>query len=512
MTSTFHGIETARRGIHTHQKAIHTTGHNIANANTDGYSRQRVNMSASSALEVPALTRSANPGQLGTGVEATNIKRIREAFLDAQYRQESSSYQNWSTQLDTLQKVELFFNEPSDQGFRSVIDQFWNSFQDLSRDPENLETRAVVRERAVAMIDLFKYVDQKLTDVSNDLTDSLDKKVIEANTYIEQIADLNEKIRRAEAIGYDANDFRDKRDLLVDDLSKLVELNVQELPDGTYNVSASNGETLVDGIDTFLLDDAIALTSIYDDQVNGELYGIMYSRDVHINNYQEQVTEMFRGLMVGEIEITVPAGSVLPVDFGGVNAGDVFAADTTGTVEGINGLHELGWTLDSNAAEAIFIDNGGNAFGAGFSIQDVRLHADIVNSTGAIAASLRVDGNGDVFRGNGELALLMGQMRDTDIAFNSSLLTGPATFDEYLRGVLGQLGVQTQQAERQKVNIGLIMESVDNRRQSVSGVSLDEEMSMLIQYQHAYNGSARMMTTIDEMLDRVINNMGLVGR
>lgn len=159
--------------------------------------------------------------------------------------------------------------------------------------------------------------------------------------------------------------------------------------------------------------------------------------------------------------------------------------------------------------EDFFISTDGS-----WSINSIRLNPDISTDVGMIAASIRVDGNGNSFSGNGGLALVMGQLRDGVFNFRPELpaSAGKGTFDEYFRSVIGGLGVKTQEATRQALNQETILKSVDNRRESVSGVSLDEEMANLIKFQHAYNASARVMTTVDQLLDTIINRMGIVGR
>jgi flagellar hook-associated protein 1 FlgK len=453
MRSTFHGLEVAKRGLYAQQTAISTTGHNIANANTKGYSRQKVNFTASTPIETPGMNRSVTPGQLGTGVTFDSIKRVREGFLDDQFRNEAQSHGSWSVQKDTLGKLETIFNEPSDQGLRSVIDQFWNGWQDLSREPDNLTARAVVKERSLAMMDAFKHTDTKLKELSEDLTTGIEIKTTEANTYITQIAELNQEIRRIEALGDNANDLRDQRDVLTDDLSKIVEINVRESANGMYNVTLADGTALVDGLQTSLLGDAVDLSQV----TGGEIAGMIKAKDTIVAEYQTHLNTMLKGLIFGEVKVDIPEGSVLPVDveYGPednrqtLTAGDP-APDGGITVEvnGINGLHQLGWTLredaDGNAIEGapFFIPNDEGSF----SIQSIELNSEIVKDVGLIAASLRVEdinGEQQVLRGNGNLALAMGQLRDSVFNFNSEseiAAAGPGTFDEYFRSVIGGLG------------------------------------------------------------------------
>lgn len=176
MTSTFHSIETARRSLFTQTAALNTTGHNIANANTEGYTRQRVNMQASLPIEAYGLLKSTVPGQMGTGVEFSSIDRIREMFLDDQYRGENAAFGNWSLQADTLSKLEAIVNEPSDTGIRTVLDNFWKSWSDLSKNPEDPTARKIVVQTAQSLTDAMNYMSTQLNNLERDLTTNIDVK------------------------------------------------------------------------------------------------------------------------------------------------------------------------------------------------------------------------------------------------------------------------------------------------------------------------------------------------
>lgn len=523
MRSTFHGLETAKRALFAQQTALYTTGHNISNANTKGYSRQTVDLVASRPMEAYGVTRSNTPGQIGTGVEFDSITRIREKFLDDQYRNENKSLGEWSVRKDTLDKLEAIVNEPSDTGLRSVMDQFWSSWQDLSREPDNLTARAVVKQRAIALADTFNYTAQKLADLQGDLTSNIDENLTKANTIIKQLGDLNGEITRIEGLGDNANDLRDQRDVLVDDLSKLTNVAVAEKSNGTYTVTVGS-VTVVDGLQTTELN-----TSNLDsgDINSGELYGMKISRDQYVNDYAAQLNSMADALANGDMTVTLKKGHIIPegVTIPGAQTDPntrELLADTDVTVKGINGLHKLGYTLQDPATAGgdFFVSAGGGTMTAA----SMKVNPDIVKDGNLIAASTRTErvqqGNPPttvekVIRGNGDLSLAIAQMKDRNVQFNNisgSPILQNGSFGQFFRGVVGQLGVQSEEAGRQASNQEVLVNQVDSRRQSVSGVSLDEEMANMIKFQHAYNAAARSMTVMDEMLDKVINGMGVVGR
>lgn len=490
MKSTFGGIEIAKRSLFSHQAALTTTGHNVANANTTGYSRQVVKLVAARPMEAVGMMRSTVPGQSGQGVEFSEIKRVREQFLDKQYHNESKSLGQWSVRNDTLEKLETIINEPSDTGIRQVIDNFFNSWQELSKQPDNLETRAVVKESALALSDAFNHTARQLKDLSSDLTDNIAVKTTEVSSLLDQVRNLNNEIFRIEGLGNDANDLRDQRDVLVDELSKVINITVQE-EDAGYTIRMGNVELLRGNTITtpFTLD--LVNSNFASDgtgQLNsGELFGLKYSRDKLVTEYQGQLDALL-----------------------------------TTIVTNVNAAHKEGYTLKQP------VEKGGDIFVYAASTENpplsfserVRVSSNITDNVENIAASGRtyVDENGvtRVVKGNNENALRLADVRNQKYTFDSAgvgkIILNGGTFDEFLRAVVGEIGVQAQEANRQVTNQQILVDQVDSRRQSVSGVSLDEEMANMIKYQHAYNAAARALTTYDQMLDKVINGMGVVGR
>ncbi|RKN78876.1 flagellar hook-associated protein FlgK [Paenibacillus ginsengarvi] len=530
MRSTFGGIEISKRSLFSHQAALTTTGHNVANANTRGYSRQVVNFVAAKPLEAVGMMRSNIPGQSGQGVEFTSITRIREQFLDGQFYNENKSLGEWSIRNDTLEKIEAIINEPTDTGIRQVVENFWNSWQELSKNPDNLTARSVVKESAIALTDAFNHTAKQLNDLSSDLTDNINVKVIQINTAAQQIAELNQEIFRVEGLGNDANDLRDQRDVLLDDLSKVINVNVTETDSG-YNVRMGNIQ-LVEGRNVVTQFTAQTLEQAYTskDLASGEAFGMIVSRDSFVASYRNELNTMIRALATGDTEVTLPKGAVIPAGtqigtkvYNGTIEQRTLTEPLKTTVKGFNGLHSLGYALTNGEAKqgGVFFQSkdGSNPITA----ENISVSPDIVNNVENIASAMRTyldpaDNKVKVVKGNNDLALLMAGLRSTKFDFSTSSDAGNVvalnggTLDEFFRAVVGQLGVQTQEATRQMANQKILVEQVESRRQSVSGVSMDEEMANMIKFQHAYNAAARALTVQDEILDKVINGMGVVGR
>ncbi|MCY9696121.1 flagellar hook-associated protein FlgK [Paenibacillus alginolyticus] len=518
MRSTFMGIEMSKRALFAQQAALTVTGHNVSNANTEGYSRQTINFTASEPLEAPALTRSTVPGMMGQGVEFDQIKRVREKFLDDQYYNENKSLGEWSVRKDTLEKLETIFNEPSDSGIRQVMDGFWNSWQVLSREPENLTARAALKEKSLAMTDAFNDVGKKLQDLKSDLSKNIDVKVGEVNNYTSQIASLNVQIAKVEGLGNQANDLRDQRDLLVDKISKIVNVSVTET-NGGYNVNMG-GTSLVSTTDgAATITQATLQSAVGADLKSGEVYGMFVSRDQYIPSYEFQLNSMLKSLVQNKIDVTLPKGTVIPdgtvlngVTYSGSIATRTLTADLKTQVDGFNGLHELGYTSDDPPVSGIpffTLKNGETEFNA----NSITVNPEIVAKVSKIVTSGRVytdsSGNTKTVSGNNDIALNIVGLRTFKFSFdpaaNGTPILSKGTFDEFYQAVIGQLGVQSQEAGRQQDNQTGLVEQINSRRQSVSGVSLDEEMANMIKYQQSYNAAARALTVFDQVLDKLIN-------
>lgn len=511
MRSTFHGIEVSKRGLFAQQSALNTTGHNISNANTEGYTRQRVNMQATPGIPYPGMNNSTEAGLLGTGVRVSDIQRIREEFLDVQLRTENKHLGFWEAKRDVLQKVEGIMNEPSDTGLQKVMDELWKSWQDLSQNPESLSARAVVRQRAIAVTETFAALNTSLTELQRDLDNVVATKVIDINSMAQQIANLNRQISDVVPHGYTPNDLYDQRDVLVDKLAKMADVKVTNLNSGMIQVTI-DGRELVNGRTP------VPMAAVKD------------------------ATTGFNNITLGG-EAFVPASGGL---LGTFQARGIPAVDPTtgqnilqgpvpdiirklntlaeGIATEVNALHQNGVTLTD-------IENQKNNPGAPLealaffvpkdatqplSASNMQVNPKIIASLNSIAAAQKADpatGTGTSFYGDGRNALAIAGIKFKSLSLPSGITGGTekTTLDDFYRYTIAQLGVDSQEASRMEKNSELLVGQVDTNRQSVSGVSIDEEMAEMVKYQHAYSASARVMTSMDEILDKVINGMGRVG-
>jgi flagellar hook-associated protein 1 FlgK len=479
MTSTFHGLELGKRALYAQQAALSTTGHNIGNANTVGYTRQRAEMQATRAISVQGM-------QLGTGVEVNKLVRLREEYIDVQIRGENKNLGYWEAKSDTLSKIEGILNEPSDDGLAFTMDEFWKGWEELAKTPDSAATRAVVRQKGVAVTETFKYLSDSIDLMQRDLKHVINTKTSEVNSLATQIGNLNDQISRLVANNYQPNDLYDHRDVLIDQLSKIVNVTVTNSTNGMVDVSAGSG-VLVSGKTANTLSIGFDPTS-----------GLVNPDEIKING--SKVT-LDSGELLGRIEsFGIEGGgtkSTIPTLKDKINNLAMTFANA------VNAVHLSGLNLDNiNGVSTTKV-----AFFTGTSASDLIVNPDIMNSLNLIAAA-NEETPGKSSTGNGKNAQDM-----ANIKFDGSLIFSgtTSTVNDFYRNIIGQLGVDSQEAGRMLNNSEVIVNQVENRRQSVSGVSLDEEMANMIKFQQAYNAAARMVTSMDECLDKVINGMGRVG-
>ncbi|NHM29968.1 flagellar hook-associated protein FlgK [Neobacillus terrae] len=513
MRSTFMGLETARRGMFTQQSALYTTGQNVANASTPGYSRQRVNFSQTEPYPGAGMNMPQLPGQMGTGVKADSVQRIRESFLDVQYRNENNKLGYWQTRADSMDKMESIMNEPSDSGLSTVMDQFWQSLQDLAVDPTNSGARSVVRQRGEAVSETFNYLYSSLSTVKQDQNDQIDVTVKEINSITYQLDQVNKQIGSVEPHGLLPNDLYDERDRLIDQLSSLVNIKVE------YEPSKGNADPKAEGTATVkLINDSGSELGI--------LLGGSSSNQLNVN---------YNGVD-GSVK-TISIGST-NIDFSNLNSSGKLSAliesygyESNGSETGVyskmlNDLDNLAFTfamefndVHSKGLSPNEIASGKTEeipFFSGATPTDVQKgYAARIGLSDQINASL--DNIATAGGTDPTKATLGDSTNITALAnvINQKLEYSPnqmSDFRNYYQNVIGGMAVISQEATRLAANTSSLQQSVDQKRQSVSSVSLDEEMTNMVQFQHAYNASARMITIQDEMLDKIINGMGTGGR
>lgn len=604
---SFFGLEIGKRSLMSQQAALTVVGQNIANANTVGYSRQIVNLEAQSMY-------SEKYGTVGTGVDLASVNRARNEFLDDRMIKELSEQSKWELRELNIESIQYVFNEPNDGTIRDSLDQFWSAMQDLSQNAQESSTRETVIEKTKDLTAVIKSAYDQMSALRTSMNDSVKVEVSTVNSNIKKIADLNGQIERLERDGVTkANDLRDERDRVAEELAKSINMKVTRdtggysvVIDGRTVVQGSNYQTMKlngDGIPGAMYEVAWEDTGAGVGITNGKLKAMIELRDEDTVKYMEYLDQMAIGIIdtindansagfdingqkgdkffipfetteeivtlsgntqtaiykihgdtvvknaedaavknssitggTGEIEINrvrisynTSVDSINDIitrinnaDTGvvaGLDANNrlVFRGDreseynireikqTNGTLLEELGIFQAGATQFNykNAATLANISTNRMAIpksGAGGRIEVFITDVDKI----AAAKGKDIDGDGiaDVSLGvgNGENALAMAKIKHKN-------MIGNYTADDYFKTLISDLAVTGAQASTAYKNQVIVTTSVEQRRQSEIGVSPDEELTDMIKYQHAYSAAAKYISTVDEMLDTIINKL-----
>jgi flagellar hook-associated protein 1 len=463
-----HGLmDVGKRGMAISQSALQTTSHNIANKATEGYSRQRVDV-------VTAPPVGEGRFRIGTGSEIGAISRVNNPWLEKQIEREGTQMAFLQGQSDALQRVETVFNEQAVKGLNNSMSEFFNSFRELSNSPESPVARAMVRDKAKSMIQNFQSMDRQIDSIKSDLNQTIKSGVEEVNGIVKEIAQLNEKIQQIEVSkDTQANDERDRRDLLVKKLSERVNITYGEDPKtGMINITAGNTAILVAGTSSTPL-----------------------STTTTPNNQTQVMYELSKGGTSVDLSDQFKKGSL----GGAFEFRDGMVNDLKSQME------ELAYTIahEVNKAHAEGYDSyniqGVNFFSlpqdGSFSLNDLAINKDILEDPSRIAAAARPNAPGD----NTVANLIQG------LQFKRVMGDGQSTFDDFYNSRVGQIGVATQNAVHSLEVQKNVMDQLHSTRESISGVNLDEEATKMIEYQKAFEASARVIRMADEMFDTVLN-------
>jgi flagellar hook-associated protein 1 FlgK len=438
--SSFYGLQTSLRGLLAQQRALDTTGHNIANASTSGYSRQEAVLAAAPALSIPQGAVQGGAGaHIGGGVDVLAYRRIRDTFLDLQYRAQATRLGEESGRAEGLDRAELALAEPSDNGINKQLSEFWSAWADLANAADDPAARTSLLEQADSLANAFGIVDSQLELVGQQAGDeyaALTASGGEIDQIGQEIAALNDTIKRFVTAGDTPNDLMDQRDQLLDKLATYGTTSIVSNADGSVDV-------------TF-----------------GGASGPM----IDATGYHAEPLGASPGGRLGALKelSTVPGGLI-----------DSYRAELGAVAE----------TL-ANAVNAIHPNF--------FSIS----HAPPASYGAATLAVLADDAT--LLAGTSPGASANERAR----AISELSGKGP---DSAYNAFISRVGSEVREATRNEANSQALTDAVQDRRESVAGVSLDEEMGNLVRFQRAYQASSRAMSTMDEMLDVLINRTGRVG-
>ena len=592
------------RGIYSNQLSLDTVGHNITNASTEGYSRQSVNLAATRGQAVPSLYGDVI---VGTGVDSTSIERARNVYADKQYWQETAQKNYYSTQQTNYDKVEAVFNDSSNTGIKNALTEFYNAWSDLSTNASTASNRVAVIEKSNVLADRIKTAAQQLQSQINAQYEDMRSNVAQINDYTTELTKLNQNIMQTEASGGKANDLRDQRDLIVDNLSKYMNLNVYEDDHGMYSV-VSNGITMVNGVNRLTLEmsdainnstygisdytvnikesgiafvptngslkaqiDTIAEDKGYIDKLahmsgfllttfntmhqqgagidgtdssfgnddgtdtyKGPSYGVNYWGDDNTLYTWDATDEVVKAVELKDIKRTVEVDDTQTDASGNtirtpkVTIGGTQVSETT--LDGINIINAL-------AVNTAIKETGGQNLIAARKL----VVEQNVSDTGALenGYSVKVNGSGDGTNATNIATLInmdQANVHSTSYIVYNATTTGGTTklmdmaddtmttdnmkyraldvdsLNAYYSAAVSKLGSDSESVDDKSDAQDQLIEQITNWRSSTSGVDWNEELSNMIMFQKGYSACSRCLTTMDEMLDRLINSTGTVGR
>jgi flagellar hook-associated protein 1 FlgK len=433
--SSFLGLQTSLRGLMAQQQALDVATHNIANANTVGYTRQEAALGATDPLHVQAgATHNGQGAFLGQGVDVTAYRRIRDSFLDLQVRAQNMALGDATTSAQALDRVQSALGEPSDTGIQALLGKFFTAWGDLANHPESDSSKQAVQTAAQTLGDAFKALGTDIGAAAADAQSEFSQ-ITGATGPIQaaatQLAQLNKAIDAAIDGGQSPNDLLDKRDQVLDDLSQYGQVSVTQLGNGRVQVMLGNQSVANDSTVDWVVPPATSFAA-----GGGTLGALQTLTTTTLPGYQSALDAVAKT------------------------------------------LHD-----DVNAAY-------GSAFFGGATAATL--------GTGIPAASTIVAGTGTGTASN-DVALAISELRNTSSAGTQ------------YGALVRQVGSDAANASDAQAVAQAAYDGAEDRRQNVSGVSLDEEMANMLRFQRGYQASARAMSSIDEMLDTLINRAGRVG-
>jgi flagellar hook-associated protein 1 FlgK len=465
---------TATLALQAQQTAMETAANNIANANVPGYSRQVVNLEPNTPLYTPQ-------GAIGTGVIVQDISRVRDTMLDTNFRAQTATAGGYSTQSGILNSISQVFGEPSDTGLSNTLSQFYSSWGDLANNPNSAAAQSVVQQRGAAVASTLNQFSANLDQIASSTLDATTLQVNQINQYTSQIASINKQIVAAESNGTTANDLRDMRDNAIDALSKIVPVRVINHDNGSDTVYVA-GATVVDGSDSknFTLQGA-----------GGSLVLQLSGR-----NFAAQSPGGSLGANLDALNKDIP------------NAKSQLDTLAAGIVKSVNAIHATGWTAAGDALGGSNWNPATPPTGSNVNFFDpTKLTAASISLSTQVASSASYIAAGDTqgATGNNNVANKMAALADDTTTMTKYGSTDTTSVMEYYRDLVTRVGLAASDATTSSTVYSTLAQQADTQRQSVSGVSTDQELISLTKNQQAYAAAAKVITTANSMSQTLLD-------
>ena len=433
--SSFAGLQTAMRGLLAQQRGLDVTSHNIANANTVGYSRQEAALVAADPLQIGSGALSNGAGAfIGQGVEVEAYRRMRSNFLDLQFRGQQMALGGHATTAASLGNIEAALNEPGEDGISALLGQFWTAWSDVGNYPESSPARQALVTHGESLASAVRQLDARLNAVAADANVEYAQITGPAgpiSTAAAEIQQLNIAIERSVQGGRTPNDLLDRRDVLLDELSQYGQVSITDLGTGAIRVEFGGAALpLVDGTNPPNWPQPLTTP--------GGKLGALIDLGPKMAAYRSQLNQVATSLQTS-----------------------------------VNAIH---------GAPPFFTATPGSEA----STLTVTIPASAVR-----AGSLATKGSNDIAL---QIAALRGGNADSSYA-----------------DLIGRIGADAASVNRQYTTARALVDNAETRRQEVAGVAMDEEVVNMIKFQRGYQASSRVMNTVDEMLDQLINRTGRVG-
>lgn len=464
-------MDVGKRSMMNSQTGLQTVSHNIANKSTEGYSRQRVDQQSNLPIGHGKL-------RIGQGAKVSGVTRTNNQFIEKQLENERSQMGQVSAKADTMARVEQVYNEQANKGLNKFMGEFFNAFRELSNSPESVAIRSLVKESADFLANDFKRVNKQLTQIQSETDFQIGVHVNEINEMTREISQLNEKIQSVEINATSANDERDRRELLIKKLGEKINIKYAEGDDGLMTVTAGNNAILVSGGSQRDLIVADGSTNGRDKNSRAQIFYKPNDSSTPIN-----MTKHIRGGALGGL----------------IETRDVFIETLKsnmdelayGLATEVNKAHQQGFDKDGRTGISFFNDLTSKEDAAA----KLSVSESIMANPSRIAAGATANAAGD-----NRVANMISSLQ-----YEYAMGDGSSTFDDYYGNIVGTVGVTTARTNSEVEAQKGIVDQLTNIRESISGVSLDEETTKMIEYQKSYDASARLIRTADEMMDTVLN-------
>jgi flagellar hook-associated protein 1 len=476
-------MDVGKRSLQNSQTALQTVGHNIANKSTEGYSRQRVEIKANVPIDSGSV-------RIGMGARTGAVTRINNPYLEKQITAEGNQMGFAESRADALARVEQVYNEQVNKGLNKSMGEFFNAYREFSTSPESMATRTLVRDTSFHLTQDFAKVSHQLKTVQNDLDMQIRANVEKVNEYTKEVADLNQKITQIEVAGAQANDERDRRELLVKKIGEIINIKAVEGDKGGVSIRAGNSSFLVSSTEAT----KIQVAPTESDNSRGEVHlGIFFQPTLGTDPMN--ITREITGGQIGGM-LNVRNEAIVEA----LNDVDHLAYNFANSV---NEIHRKGYDLRGKPGGDFFgfggVTEGRGLASEGASVlnaaQNLKLDDRIQRDPANIVAAAMPGGAGD-----NRVANEMSQLQ-----FQKLLDDGTSTFDEYYNALVGKIGIAADRANSKFESQKNMVSQLNNLRDSISGVSLDEEATKMIEFQKSFDASARLIRVADEMFDTILN-------